>query len=305
MPQPIQSAAGWASWNRRQFLIAAAGSAFAAAVDSDANAAAASSPGLIDVNVSISHWPTRRIYGDEVAELVDVLRSGGVERAWAGNLDALLHKNLAAANSRLAAVCAEHGKGLLLPFGAVNPSSPDWEEDLRRCVEEFRMPGVRLHPNYHGYALDDPRLEKLLHAAAERDLIVQLALVMEDERMMHPLMRVEPVNATSLAATVKAVPGLRLVLLNALRTLRADALKELMSLPDVYCELSMLEGVGGVAKLLEQIPVQKLLFGSHAPLFYFQAALLKLKESPLTAEQLTAIRVGNAQGLQKNRRQKR
>lgn len=286
-------------WSRRQFLASTAAATLASALPLDLRGEEKSvaRDALIDTNISLSHWPTRRVYGDDIAELVEVLRAGGVQRAWVGHLDAILHKNLAAVNSRLAASCAGEGKGLLVPFGAVNPNAPDWEEDFRRCAEEYRMGGVRLHPNYHRYGVDDPRLDRLLRMAAERKLVVQLAVVMEDERMMHPLMKVEPVNVKGLAATVKAIPGLRLVLLNALRTVRGEGLQELMNAGDVYCEISMLEGIGGVGKLVKEIPVERVLFGSHAPMFYFQAALLKLKESVLSAEQLVGIQTANARRL--------
>ena len=96
--------------------------------------------------------------------------------------------------------------------------------------------------------------------------------------------------------------GLRLVLLNALRTLRTKSLLDLIAAGEVYVEISMLEGVGGVVNLLAQIPAGRVLFGSYAPLFYFESALLKLKESSLNGEQLQAIRCESAQRLRaKNR----
>jgi len=45
------------------------------------------------------------------------------------------------------------------------------------------------------------------------------------------------------------------------------------------------------------VPVERLLFGSLAPLFYFEAATLKLQESKLSAAQDTAIRRENAEKL--------
>jgi predicted TIM-barrel fold metal-dependent hydrolase len=252
---------------------------------------------LIDVNVNLSRWPMRRLPCDDTRELAAKLRSHGVTQAWAGSFDGLLHKDLASVNSRLADECRRHGRGLLLPFGSINPMLPDWEEELRRCAEEHHMPGIRLHPNYHGYKLDHPVFATLLSRAADRRLVVQLAVAMEDERMMHPLLQVPTVDTTPLAGVVRRVPSIRLVLLNALRTFRGKPLQDLLETGNVFVEIAMLEGVGGVGTLLDQAPNDRILFGSHAPLFYFESALLKIKESVLTEAQLLAIRAANARRM--------
>jgi uncharacterized protein len=291
------------SLSRRSFLLAATAGAilvrfprktFGAAEREHASARPVQ---LVDVNVNLSRWPLRRVRYDDTAGLVTMLRQKGVTQAWAGSFDGLLHKNLGAVNAALADECRRLGRGLLSPFGSINPKAPDWEEDLRRCSEEHQMRGIRLHPNYHSYKLDDPEFVKLLKLATEKRLIVQIALLMEDERMMHPLLRVPQVDPTPLADVVKGLPGLRLVLLNAAGKLNGQPLKRVLDAGQVFVEISTLEGVGGVANLLSQIPANRVLFGSHAPLFYFDSALLKLKESPLTHEQLQLICRGNATSL--------
>jgi predicted TIM-barrel fold metal-dependent hydrolase len=286
--------------NRRRFLKASATSLGLGALSVETRAAADSQRSrgqFIDVNVNLSRWPVRRIRGDETSSLVDRLRRQAVTQAWAGSFDGLFHKDLGSVNERLADDCRRHGRGLLVPFGSINPKFPDWEEELRRCADVHRMPGIRLHPNYHGYQLDNPDFRRLLQMASARGMLVQLAVMMEDERMMHPLIRVEPVDTAPLVDLVRQTSGLQLVLLNALRTLRAQPLVSLVTSGEVYVEISMLEGVGGIANLFAQLPSHRVLFGSHAPLFYFESALLKLKESPLTDEQQRAIRIGNAQRL--------
>ena len=284
--------------HRREFLkLAHVTTGIAALEQVDAAQQTRASAGLIDVNVHLSRWPARRLPCDDASTLVARLRRHGVVEAWAGSFDAILHKDIAAVNAGVAGECRRHGRGLLVPIGSINPKLPDWEENLRRCAEEHRMPGIRLYPNYHGYNMDDPDFARLLRLATDWRLIVQLAVAMEDERMIHPLLRVKPVDTSALAALVKQTPGLRLLLLNALGRLRGPALMELINAGQLYVEIATLEGVGGVANLIAQVPVERVLFGSHAPFFYFESSLLKLKESPLTQEQLRTIQHESAHRL--------
>lgn len=251
---------------------------------------------LTDVNVTLGRWPFRRLPLDETPALVAKLRQHGVTQAWAGTFDGVLHKDPAAANARLADECRNHGRGVLLPFGSVNPTLPDWEEDLRRCAEVHGMPGIRLHPNYHGYTLDDPGFAKLLSLAAERRLVVQIVADMEDERMQHRLARVPHLDAKPLPGLLKLLPGLRLVLLNWSRSVNLSLAKQLAD-AGVCFDIATVEGVGGVANLIRQISTERVLFGSHSPFFYFESSLLKLKESALPVEQSQVVCTANARRL--------
>lgn len=254
---------------------------------------------IIDTNVSLERWPFRRLANDEPELLVAKLQARGVIQAWAGSVEGLFHRDIAAVNQRLAETCRQpkFDRNFLRPFGAVNPVLPDWQEDLRRCHEVHRMPGIRLHPNYHGYALDDPRFAELLSLAADRGLIVQLALSMEDERTQHALHLVPHVDPKPLAGIVAKLPKLRIVLLNAFRSLPVLKAAEVAKAGQVWFDIAMLESVAGVAKLIEQVSPERIVFGSHSPLFYFESAELKLVESGLPESVLQQIRSKNAERI--------
>jgi predicted TIM-barrel fold metal-dependent hydrolase len=235
---------------------------------------------LIDVNVSLSRWPFRRLAGDDPAQLAALLRSRGVTQAWAGSFDSLLHRDISSVNARLAADCAAQ-RSVLVPFGSLNPRLPDWQEDLRRIHEAHRMPGVRLHPNYHGYKLSDPVAGEVLSAVAQRGLAVQIVIAMEDERTQHALMRVSPVDPSPLITLVPSIKNLKIMLLNSGNNTPA--------MGGVYSDFVMREGPYAVTRAVAAAGLDRIVFGSHAPLFYVDSAVLKMKEAGFSAKQVRAV----------------
>jgi predicted TIM-barrel fold metal-dependent hydrolase len=262
-------------------------------------------PGIIDTNVHLFRWPFRRLKYDHTEAFVRKLRRHRIVQAWAGSFEAVWHKQLDAANRRLADECRGHGDGLLVPIGSVNPAWPDWEEDLRRCHEQYKMPGIRLYPAYHGYRLDHSGLPWLLGAAARRGLLVQIAIRMEDERVHHPSIVAPVVDASPLPGVLAKVPGVRVQLLNADTVFRSRQVHALIERTPTTFDIAAVEGDGGIGRLMAdahptyrgRVPVDRLLFGTHAPFFPCESALLKLFESPLDRPQLDAIMFANARRL--------
>ena len=250
---------------------------------------------VVDTNVSLFQWPFRRLPYDTTEALVEKLQSLRIGQAWAGSFEGLLHRDITGVNQRLAEACHDHGRGILVPFGSLNLELPDWEEDLRQCDEEHRMPGIRLHPNYHGYTLGDPRFARLLAMAAERGLLVQLAASMEDRRTQHPMLQVSDVDLAPLPDLLKLVPKAKVLVLNVKAT--GAALERLSEGPGVYFDIARVEGTDGVARLLRSAAGPRTVFGTHAPFFIYESALIKAYESDLTDEESHALFAGNATRL--------
>lgn len=266
----------------------------AAAARTGSAAPAASGPSIVDSFVNLFEWPYRRLKYSDTSALVEKLRQHRVSQAWAGSFEALLHKNVNAVNARLAEECRARGEGVLLPFGTVNPAWPDWEEDLRRCHEVYQMRGIRLYPSYQHFGLDDGAFTRLLEQAFRRGLLVQVVGEMEDPRVHHPSLMVREVDGGALVSALKAVPQARVQLLH----FSGGGRGEVVSGTRASFDISGIEGNGGVGKAIEGgLPVDRLLFGSHAPYFPMETGVLKLFESPLNLEQLQAIMQDNAKRL--------
>ncbi len=265
-----------------------------------------SSPEIIDTNVHVFDWPFRKLKYAGARALVAKLRRHRITQAWTGSYEGLLHKNLDGVNARLTEECQAHGAGILLPFGTVNPALPDWEEDLRRCQEKYHMPGIRLYPSYHNYTLQKPEVARLLQLAQKQGLIVQLVVRMEDPRVQLPVTRTPSVDVTGLPELLAATPNIRLQLLNAFNgtePLRGLVGRRLIEQTQVTIDISHVEGQGGLGKLIAgdrdngrpPLPVERIVFGSHAPYFPCESAVFKLFESPLDRPVLEKVMHGNAE----------
>lgn len=248
-------------------------------------------PGILDSNVSLFHWPFRRLPLDATDALVEKLRSLGVARAWAGSFEGLFHRDLASANRRLVRECRRYPE--LVPIGSIDPVRPGWEEDLQRCVEEHEMPGIRVHPNLHGYRLDDPCFSQLLGRSAAANLFVQVAVTWEDSRTQPESIATSDVDIQPLPEVMAANPEARVQLLNS--RLRGSQLADLARVPNLTFDTARFDSTDGVRLLIEALGEERVLFGSHAPFLIPEATLIRVHESALKESALLALFHHNAQ----------
>jgi predicted TIM-barrel fold metal-dependent hydrolase len=237
-------------------------------------------PGILDTNVNLFRWPFRRLPLDETEKLVAKLRSLGITKALAGSYEGVFHRDLSSANVRLAAECARFPE--LVPVVSINPSRPGWEHDL-----DAAKTAIRLHPAYHGYGLDQPGFPDLLLAAAERGLLVQLAVALEDPRTQPEWMRVPEVDLSPLPAAMAKAPEAKVQLLNWKG--RGSLTNTLRELPNLSVDTALADGTDAVATLVKTFGPERVLFGTHAPFLIPEAALVRVHEADLAEGDLRAV----------------
>src|SRR5262245_19008822 len=246
------------------------------------DASSSEAPGIIDTNVNLFEWPFRSLKYRDTKALVSKLKKHRIIEAWAGSFDALLSKDMNGVNTRLAAECREHGQGFLIPFGSVNLAWSDWEEDVRRCHEVLKMPGLRIYPGYQPFDMDHPEMERVVKMTSERGLILQVVFGMEDPRVHHPIVNVGPVTFGPLLKAVKGTPNAKVQLVHFSGSSRGDDLSQFMTETNTFMDISRLEGNGAVGRMIGSVevlpsahaPVDRIVFGSHAPYFPVETAIL-------------------------------
>ena len=126
---------------------------------------------------------------------------------------------------------------------------------------------------------------------------MQIAALMEDIRTHHPLMVVPNVDLRPLARQVKAAPKLKVQVLNGLSVATAAALGGMKDTPSVHFEFAWLDAIRCVNDLIALVGVERICFGSYAPMLYFESAELKMRESMLPPEMVRAICTDNPRRL--------
>lgn len=288
------------SVNRRQFLsrtvAATAGCGIVGrgiVADAAAKSAKEEINSLVDTHVYLGDWPHAHLNSEAPRELVASLRQHKVTQAWVGSFEGLFHKDIAAINSRLADSCSRHGDGMLIPFGTVNPTLPDWEDDLRRCHEKHHMPGIRLYPGYHGYALADSRFAELLSLAAKAKLIVQLVVWLDDAK--HRWLTPATDNADLKPTAVQVAQDGQSHATHPHLMILGSRPEDISSWNSAFSQADISFDVSRFAASSKQVDYdvfsssERIVFGSGTPLRSLQSLSNLLAESDITDDRRQAI----------------
>ncbi len=182
------------------------------------------------------------------------------------------------------------------PFASVHPETPEPERWIER-IAAGGFKGIKLHPMYQDFAIDERRMDRLYAACQDTGLIVafhcgqDIGYPPDDDRA----------GAARLANMLPRWPGLR-VISSHMGGWRAWGAAEthLLGMPNVWLDTSFsLEEMGAAraVRMMRRHGLDRVIFGTDWPWRSQDAGLAFLHGLGLSAAEEQAVRNSNAASL--------
>lgn len=196
--------------------------------------------------------------------------------------------------NQFAAEVNEKYKGRLISFGGIHPDSEDYRAELDR-IKELGLPGVKLHPDYQGVMIDDPRYMNIIKYADSLGLMI----------VVHAGIDIglpEPVHCPPDKArkVLDILHPDRLILAHLGGWKQWNSVYELLAGEQVYFDTSFTFDYieqDVFLKILDKHGYEKVLFATDSPWSDAKRAVAVAKSLPIEEEAVDAILCKNARNL--------
>lgn len=199
-----------------------------------------------------------------------------------------------ASSNRFSLECCD---GDIIPFLAIHPDTPCPEQVLEQ-LQAQGMRGVKLHPQYQGADIDDPRNVRIIKACAKLGLPVVFHAGLDPG--LPPPWRAEPDSILRLLQQVEGLPGLKLVAAHLGSLDMFDQVEKKLAGHDIWLDTAMLHGridPEQLYRIISRHGWQRVLLGSDSPWESGADAVADITGLGLPRQQEQAILGGNAAAL--------
>ncbi|ATW26366.1 amidohydrolase family protein [Candidatus Formimonas warabiya] len=184
----------------------------------------------------------------------------------------------------------------IIPFATLHPDLDHWQEELRWIVEQG-IKGVKFHPYYQDFYVDEKRMFPIYEKVFQSGLIVLFHAGID---MGFP----DPCRCTplQLKKVVEDFPGARIIAAHMGGYLFWDEVEKFLVGKSLFLDTSFSFhklGAAGMERLIQAHGAEKILFGTDSPWTDPSKEVSQIKSLKLTDHQLDLILGGNAQRLLK------
>ncbi|MCI6907845.1 MAG: amidohydrolase family protein [Clostridiales bacterium] len=259
---------------------------------------------MIDSCAYIGHYPFRKTPARTAAELVARMDALGIDCAVVSSVQGIYYRDMMDGNEELFGEIAPY-RDRLIPAANANPVYPCAMEDLERCVKEEGCREIRFWPRQTDVSPDHDAYTALLRRCGELGVPAGFSVALEDVRGRHPLDIRTLVTPEELARAAMAAPRTDFVIHNAPGIAYAKALCALERPGRCWFDMGKLDSLyaATLEELIGTAGIDRVLFGSSAPLQYAEPQFVKLQAYAdaygIPQEELDKITFRNAQELYK------
>ena len=181
----------------------------------------------------------------------------------------------------------------LYAFGSIHPDAPDASEELER-IKALGLDGVKLHPDYQEFYVDESRMAPLYEKMAELGLPVLFHAGWDP--LSPDVVHAEP---ECMRNVVTGYPNLTVIAAHMGGMRRYDAVeKHLLGLQNLYIDTSMtspyLADIQQYARILRGHGLNRVLFATDCPWSTPERELKLLDQVEMTAQERYDVLCGNA-----------
>lgn len=182
----------------------------------------------------------------------------------------------------------------LISLGSLHPEQDDWRSEIDGLVAS-KIKGVKFHPDYQEFYVDEPRLTPVYRALAEAELIVLFHAGVD-------IGLAPPVHCTPdrLARVLDAVPELTVIAGHMGGYKRWDDVQRYLVGRDLFFDTSFSRadlGDKAMASLMREHGVDRMLFGTDSPWTDQEAEVEGIRALGFNKDEQCAILGGNAAKL--------
>jgi predicted TIM-barrel fold metal-dependent hydrolase len=247
---------------------------------------------IIDANIYLGNWALRRVAGGSAAEVIQMMDSFGIGRAFVSSMNGVMYRNVQEANIELLDGIGRETERLV-PFAVISPAYPGWADDIVDCFEEFGFRGVKIHPGYHGYRLSDEQVQPFFSQLEEMGIPVSYSARMEEGIEHWALRGLENPTGNELDKLLSDFPGLRLLITDLIGF--DDIFGQLVPRPNLWLDISHLRRADELETMIGRFGARRLVYGSSYPFRCINSPLNVMEYARISDDDRQAIMGLNAE----------
>ncbi|MGN1112828.1 MAG: amidohydrolase family protein [Acutalibacteraceae bacterium] len=227
--------------------------------------------------------------------LLSSMKKYGIEKS------VLLPIAVKSGNSHTINTCAIENNKIpgFVSFGSVHPFDENYIEELER-IKKAGLKGVKLHPDFQGVFIDDPKMVAVMRAAADMGLLITIHAGMDVS--FPELHRSTP---RRLAAVLPQLKGAKIICAHSGGyRYNDDVLELLLGFDEIYIDTSYSIGqeqmdTQKLIRIYKEINPTHILFGTDSPWEDQGESINKVMSLPIDEELKEKIMYKNAEALLK------